>query len=129
MPPICQPHDPGVTFLAMATERYRSFAEFWPYYLGEHAHGATRLFHFVGTSVGAALFVFAAVTRSWAFLPVALVVSYGLAWVSHFTIEKNRPATFTYPVWSFLGDWKMLFLAITGRLQGELARLGIGSKA
>ena len=113
----------------MASERYRTFGDFWPYYLGEHAHGATRVFHFVGTTVGAALFVFALVTQRWVLLPAALVASYGLAWLSHFTIEKNRPATFTYPVWSFMGDWKMLFLALTGRLGHELTRLGIGSKA
>ncbi len=113
----------------MAGERYRSFGDFWPYYLGEHARGSTRVFHFVGTTVGAALFVFALVTQRWALLPVALVASYGLAWLSHFTIEKNRPATFSYPVWSFMGDWKMLFLALTGQLGRELARLNIGSKA
>lgn len=113
----------------MATERYTSFREFWPYYLGEHAHGSTRILHFVGTTVGAALFVFAIVTQTWSLLPVALVASYGLAWLSHFTIEKNRPATFTYPLWSFLGDWKMLGLALTGRLGRELARLKIGGAA
>ncbi len=109
----------------MASERYRSFAEFWPYYLGEHAHGSTRVFHFVGTTAGAALFVYAIVTQRWLLVPAALVCSYGLAWLSHFTIEKNRPATFTYPLWSFMGDWKMLFLAATGRLGGELERLDV----
>jgi hypothetical protein len=113
----------------MAAERYRSFTEFWPYYLGEHARGPTRIFHFVGTIGGAALFIFALLTQRWTLIPAALVASYGLAWLSHFTIEKNRPATFTYPLWSFMGDWKMLFLAATGRLGREISRQKIAAKA
>ena len=110
----------------MAGERYRSFAEFWPYYLGEHARGATRLLHFVGTTAGAALSLrrcHAALGfdsgHSGRLLRPRLAVA--------LTIERNRPATFTYPLWYFLGDWKMLFLALTGRLGRELARLEIGT--
>jgi hypothetical protein len=106
-------------------ERFKTFGEFWPFYLGEHAKASTRALHIAGTLAGAIMGLAAVgMHRLW-LIPAALIISYGFAWVSHFTIEKNRPATFTYPLWSFLGDWKMLFLAITGRLPSELQRLGI----
>lgn len=107
------------------SDRYESFQEFWPFYLGEHSKASTRIIHFIGTSLGMALLVFAIATQRWGFIALGLVCSYGMAWVSHFTIEHNRPATFKYPLWSFMGDWKMLFYAVTGRLGGELARLGL----
>jgi len=107
------------------SERYKSFDDFWPFYLGEHAKSATRTLHMIGTLGGLAVFIAALTSRHWMLIPAALVLSYGFAWVSHFTIEKNRPATFSYPLWSFIGDWKMLFLGLTGRLPGELQRLGI----
>lgn len=109
----------------IVSQRYQSFSEFWPFYLGEHAKPTTRAFHFVGTCLGVLILAAAIATRDWRLLPVGLVASYGLAWVSHFFIEHNRPATFTYPWWSFLGDWKMLGLALTGRLGAELRRLDI----
>ncbi len=108
---------------SVVAERFKSFGEFWPFYLGEHAKPSTRAFHFLGTLGGVAVFVAALVTRHYWLIPAALVASYGFAWVSHFTIEKNRPATFAYPLWSFLGDWKMLFLAVTGRLPREARAL------
>ena len=109
-------------------QRYSSFTEFWPFYLGEHSLPATRALHFAG-SWGVLLIVAgAAVARQPLYLLGAPVCGYSFAWVSHFFIEKNRPATFTYPVWSFIGDWKMWALMLTGRMGGELARLNITAK-
>ncbi len=104
------------------SDRIRSFAEFWPYYLREHALPATRWFHFVGTNLALLAVVGCFLTgRPWlAFF--ALLPGYGFAWVSHFFIEKNRPATFTYPAWSLLGDFKMWALTWTGKLNAEVAR-------
>jgi len=101
----------------MAPARFTSFAEFWPFYLGEHSRPLTRALHFAGTSAALALAVAAAVRGEPRLLAVALVVAYGLAWVAHFFVEHNRPATFRYPLWSFAADWKMWALMLTGRLE------------
>jgi hypothetical protein len=101
----------------------KTFAEFWPFYLGEHSKPATRWLHFVGSTVGLVLLVLALTTQTWRLLLFALVSGYAFAWVSHFVIEKNKPATFRYPLWSFAADWKMWALMVTGRLDAELVRL------
>jgi hypothetical protein len=103
--------------------RIASFAEFWPFYLGEHRRPLTRAFHFAGTNAALVLAIAAALTGRPSLVVGALAVAYGLAWVSHFAIEKNRPATFRYPLWSFAGDWKMWALIWTGRLGRELSRI------
>ncbi|HLL54098.1 MAG TPA: DUF962 domain-containing protein [Myxococcaceae bacterium] len=103
----------------------KTFEEFWPFYLGEHRHPVNRALHLVGTTLGLLIAIHAVWSRTWALLPAALVSGYAFAWVGHFVIEKNRPATFTHPLWSFLGDWKMWGLAVTGRLPAELERLAL----
>lgn len=106
-------------------ERIQTYREFWPYYLGEHAHPLCRRLHFVGTTIVIALAAAAVITgRHWLFalMPVA---GYGFAWVGHFVIEKNRPATFTYPFWSLGSDFVMWAKMLTFKLDDELARLGI----
>ncbi|MCW8084518.1 DUF962 domain-containing protein [Sabulicella glaciei] len=107
-------------------DRFRSFAEFWPFYLREHARAATRAVHVVGTWVALAVLVVGIVNGPWWLVLLAPVIGYGCAWVSHFFIERNRPATFTYPTWSLLGDLRLAWLAATGRLGAELRRHGLG---
>lgn len=97
------------------SERIRTYAEFWPYYLREHSRPTTRWLHFVGTSLGLAIGATAAVRGQASLVPAALVAAYGLAWVGHFVIEKNRPATFRYPLWSLMGDWRMFFETVSGK--------------
>ena len=101
----------------MAARQFKSFAEFWPYYLGEHRQPATRFLHYLGTLAALGSLVLLVVIGKWWLFPLAFMPGYALAWVGHFFIEKNRPATFTYPLWSFMGDWKMLGLMLTGRLK------------
>ena len=98
----------------------RSFAEFWPFYLREHSKSRTRALHYVGTSLVVAIMLFAVLTGRWAWLLAIPVVGYGFAWVAHFGVEKNRPATFSYPLWSLAADFRMWWLWLTGRLQPEL---------
>jgi len=69
--------------------------------------------------------VLAAATGRAAILLAAPVLGYGMAWYSHFFVEGNRPATFGHPVWSFICDYRMVVLILTGRIDAELARFRI----
>jgi hypothetical protein len=100
---------------------FANFREFWPYYVREHSHPMCRAFHFVGSTLVLAVLVASIWYGPWLLL-AAPVVGYGFAWFSHFTIERNRPATFKYPLWSLIADWKMWFLMLIGRMQPEVAR-------
>lgn len=107
----------------MADKKFESFADFWPHYVAEHSRPATRAFHFFGTTAGLfCLIAFLSMGKWWLF-PLALVPGYGAAWISHFLIEKNRPATFQHPLWSFLGDYKMIALMISGKMGAEVERV------
>jgi len=100
----------------MAT-KYERFADFYPFYLGEHANRTCRRLHFVGTSLGLCFLVAAAVTLNAWWLLAGLVCGYAFAWVGHFFFEKNRPATFTYPFYSFAGDWVMWSEILRGKIR------------
>lgn len=102
-----------------------TFAEFWPSYVLSHRQPLTRNFHSVGTLVGWALLLAAAVFRQPWLILAALLVPYGFAWVSHFFVEHNRPASFDYPLWSWLADQKMVALDITGRVNREVRRFEV----
>jgi hypothetical protein len=97
--------------------RFASFAEFYPFYLGEHADRTCRRLHFVGTSLALfclIAFVMSGGAPSW--LLCALGVGYAFAWVGHFFFEKNRPATFSYPIYSLMGDFAMWWDILRGRI-------------
>lgn len=105
--------------------RMQSFAEFWPYYLREHGKRHTRALHYLGTSLVVLLALAAVWTQRWGMLIAMPVAGYFFAWVAHFAVEKNRPATFTYPLWSLGADFKMWWLWLTFRLKPELRRAGV----
>jgi hypothetical protein len=107
----------------MTPERYKSFSEFWPFYVAEHSRPATRLLHLIGTTAGLTLVIYFIVSGRWWLFPLGLIAGYGCAWFAHFFIEKNKPATFKYPLWSFMGDYKMIALMLTGRMDAEVERL------
>jgi hypothetical protein len=96
--------------------RFANFAEFYPFYLKEHSDRICRRSHFIGSSAGLAFIAIAAITGHGWWLLAALVAGYGGAWVGHFYFEKNRPASFKYPLWSFCGDWLMYRDMLLGRL-------------
>ena len=107
----------------MATPpRFQTYAEFWPYYLGEHQSPVCRALHYVGSANGLYCLAMLIWTLNPWFLLAGLVGGYGMAWIGHFFIEKNRLATFTYPLWSFISDYRMFFAFLVGRLGGELER-------
>ena len=96
-------------------KRFSSFAEFYPYYLEEHSNPVCRRLHYVGSVLVLVLLAWVLATRQWFLLLALPLVGYGFAWVGHFVFEKNRPATFKHPLYSFMGDWVMLKDALVGR--------------
>ena len=103
--------------MAEAAKRYESFAEFYPFYLSEHANRTCRRLHFVGTSLGLCFLVAAVATQNAWWILAGLVCGYAFAWIGHFVFEKNRPATFTYPFYSFAGDWVMWSEILRGKIR------------
>lgn len=106
----------------MSERAIKTWGAFWPFYLGEHSLPTTRWFHFAGTTIALFNIVCAVLLLAPQYLLAALLSGYAFAWVSHFFIEKNRPATFTYPLWSFIADWKMWAMMATGKLNAELEK-------
>jgi hypothetical protein len=100
----------------MNAQRYRTFADFYPFYLSEHSNRTSRRLHFAGTSVALALTIAAAATQEWWLIAVALVQGYAFAWVGHFFFEHNKPATFKYPRFSLMGDWRLWWDILNRRL-------------
>lgn len=105
------------------SERFQSFEEFWPYYVGEHRNPTCRTLHYIGTTLALLNLGALLVTASPWFLLSGLISSYGFAWAGHFFVEKNKPATFTYPFWSLAADFRMYSLALMGRMSEEVERL------
>jgi hypothetical protein len=100
----------------MDMQRFRSFAEFYPYYLGEHQHRLCRRMHFIGSALVLLLAVTGLIQRDWRFAGFALLTGYGFAWLGHLLFEKNRPATFKNPIYSFVGDWVMFGAMLRGKI-------------
>jgi hypothetical protein len=100
--------------------RIASFRQFWPFYVREHSRLGTRTMHFIGSTLALTAVAAAIVTGRPLLLLAAPIVGYGFSWIGHYGIEKNRPATFKYPLWSFLGDWVMYGKILTGRMQAEV---------
>ena len=101
----------------VAEKEFTSFAEFYPFYLSEHANDTSRRLHYIGSLLVLAILLWALLTQKWLLLIALPLAGYGFAWVGHFFFEKNRPATFKYPLYSFMGDWVMLRDALTGRIR------------
>tara|TARA_B100000963_G_C22185412_1_gene476346 strand:- start:199 stop:504 length:306 start_codon:yes stop_codon:yes gene_type:complete len=96
-------------------KEYKSFKEFYPYYLKEHGLPRTKLFHFMGTFFSFIFLTLLFISLNPLYFFAALLSGYGAAWISHFFIEKNKPATFSYPLYSLMGDYKMFFETLLGK--------------
>nr|XP_043610944.1 uncharacterized protein LOC122582597 [Erigeron canadensis] len=102
---------------------FRNMEEFWLFYMNQHSKPATRRWHFAGTLLSIMCMIYAVLFNWWLLFLVPLL-GYGCAWYSHFYVEGNIPATFGHPVWSFLCDYKMFGLMLTGQMDKEIKRLG-----
>jgi hypothetical protein len=107
----------------MTHQQFESFEEFWPHYVAEHSDARTRTMHAAGTTAAVVCVAACVSSRKWKLLPLALLPGYGAAWLAHFLIEKNKPATFEYPLWSFIADYKMVGLMLAGKMDDEVKRL------
>lgn len=97
--------------------RFQSFKDFYPFYLSQHSDPVCRRLHVAGSLTVLAALAWVVFSQQWVWLLGVPFIGYGFAWVGHFVFEKNKPATFTYPVYSFMGDWVMLWQALTGRIR------------
>lgn len=104
----------------MPAERIPNFHEFYYFYLTEHSNGISRLLHFIGTALVIALVIAAPILQKWWLYALVLPAGYGFAWVGHFFFEKNKPATFQYPLWSLGSDFVMFWHIITGQLPTKM---------
>ncbi|MBX7169670.1 MAG: DUF962 domain-containing protein [Pyrinomonadaceae bacterium] len=107
----------------MRKKTIKTYTEFWDFYVSEHSNPINRLLHFVGTTLALVLLFWFLVSGTFIFIPLCLVVGYGFAWVGHFLVEGNKPATFQYPLWSFISDYKMIFYMLTGKMNREVDRV------
>ncbi len=107
----------------MSARTFESFKAFYPYYLQEHLHPVCRALHYCGSTLVLLILAYAGWSGEWHWLWFMPVAGYGFAWVGHFFVEHNKPATFQYPFYSLLGDWVMYGEFLTGRLQPRLSAL------
>jgi len=107
------------------TRTFQNFQEFWPFYLSQHSNDICRRLHIIGTLLAVLWLLTCLIRMTPAWIPLAPVIGYGFAWTGHYGFEKNKPATFGNPMWSFIGDFKMMFLFFTGGLDAELERHGL----
>ncbi len=118
-PPSASPLHAMPAFRGGATSGdppYRTFAEFYPFYLGEHSNRTSRRLHFAGTSLALILLVAALATHILWLMLAAVISGYAFAWAGHFFFERNRPATFRYPCFSLMGDGRLWWDIVTRKI-------------
>lgn len=98
-------------------DTHGSFDEFYRFYLNEHGKRSTKLLHFIGTFLVLVVLGVALLRQNWMLLILVPIVGYGFAWVGHFFFEKNKPASFSSPLYSLLGDFVMFKDILTGRVK------------
>lgn len=109
-------------------EDFETFEDFWPYYLQEHSTASNRRLHQIGTTAALSVLGYGILSRRKRLIAAAPIVGYGFAWVGHFILEKNRPATFKHPLYSLMGDLRLTTLMWRGELDAELERFHIGEE-
>ena len=107
---------------AVDPKSFKTFAEFYPFYLGEHANRTCRRLHFLGSTLALLCLGMLIATGRPQYLLYGLLCGYGFAWIGHFGFEKNKPASFKYPVYSFIADWVMYGKILSGTMRAEVER-------
>eukprot|EP01112_Ceratiomyxa_fruticulosa_P014863 TRINITY_DN430_c0_g1_i1.p1 TRINITY_DN430_c0_g1~~TRINITY_DN430_c0_g1_i1.p1 ORF type:complete len:111 (+),score=20.86 TRINITY_DN430_c0_g1_i1:197-529(+) len=97
-------------------EVYTSFDSFYPFYLKEHSNRTNRRLHLIGTFIGQFFAIYFLLTGQFIKIPLAFIPGYFFAWIGHFVFQKNKPATFKYPFFSLMGDFKMFYQVLTGKI-------------
>ena len=125
------PNNSPILINTVMEKKYKTLKEFYPYYLTEHSDVTCRRLHYTGTTL---LFVIIAVsifTGNYAFMFLLPVVGYGFAWLGHYKFERNKPATFQYPLYSLASDFIMYYHFLTGQVgqKVEDAKKTIGAAA
>ena len=105
----------------MSERLYKSFTDFYPYYLTEQAQSVNRVLHFIGTGFVINLMIAGLITGVWYYYVFMPICGYGFAWVGHFFVEKSKPATFTYPLYSLASDFLMFWHMLSGQIGQKLA--------
>lgn len=98
-------------------KKFKSFSEFYLYYLSEHGNPVNRRLHFFGSLLTIIVVLFVIITQTWIALILVPILGYGFAWIGHYFVEKNKPTTFTYPLYSLMGDWVMFKDILTGKIK------------
>ncbi len=101
----------------MTKQQFDSFADFYPFYLSQHTNRTSKRLHFIGLILSSVFLLIVLITASWFYLPITLILGYGFSWIGHFFFEKNKPATFDYPLFSLLGDFTMVKDIISGQVE------------
>jgi hypothetical protein len=114
---------PVLTQKTESPNHFQSFKEFWPFYVSQHLNPVCRTLHYMGTSLGITALAYSVYSNQafWTFF-LCPIPAYAFAWIGHFLFEKNRPATFRYPRWSFLADFVMLYYFLTGKIGAEMEK-------
>lgn len=99
------------------SKKYNSFSEFYPFYLSQHENGHCQRLHFIGSLCIILLIIYVLVFGHPSLLWFIPVIGYGFAWLGHFIFEKNKPATFTHPFYSLMGDWVMFKDMLIGKIR------------
>ena len=101
----------------MNNTKFTSFKDFYPYYLSEHKLKINKILHAIGSLAGLSFLIYILAIEQYEFIPVSFLSGYTFAWIGHFFFEKNKPATFQYPLYSFIGDWVMLKDILIGKIK------------
>lgn len=97
-------------------KKYQNFKEFYPFYLSQHEDITCRILHFIGTFLVIIVGCYALLTKAYSMFWLLPLLGYGFAWIGHFFFEKNKPATFQYPLYSLASDFVMFFQLLTRKL-------------